>query len=98
MLLLRFKLNNVKGKQPSMGETIEYTYTDSQHQNPLNRVIVAGLDNNFGHNYDKEKYKEMLLDAGETVLDIFGLDSTLFGKSKDNKWWLELRRNKMNDV
>jgi len=27
--------------------------------------------------YDKEKYKEMLLDASETVLGIFGFDRTL---------------------
>jgi DNA polymerase elongation subunit (family B) len=31
------QLSNVNGKQPSSskGETIEYIYTDSQHQNPL---------------------------------------------------------------
>ncbi len=85
--------NNLVG-----GETIEYIYTDSQHQNPLNRVIAAGSDNNFGLNFDKEKYKEILLDAAETVLGIFGFDRTLFGKSKDKKWWMELRRNKMNDI
>ncbi len=40
----------------------------------------------FHLEYDKEKYKEMLLDAAETVLGIFGFDRTLFGKSKDKKW------------
>ena len=40
----------------------------------------------------------MLLDAAETVLGIFGFDTTLHGKSKDKKQWRELRRNKMNDV
>jgi hypothetical protein len=39
----------------------------------------------------------MLLDASETVLGIFGFGRTLNGKTKD-KWWMELRRNKMNDV
>ena len=93
------QLSNVDGKQPSKGATIEYIYTNSQHQNPLNRVATASLDNNFGLvNYDKEKYKEMLLDAAETVLGIFGFDRTLFGKPKDKKWWMELRRNRMNDV
>ena len=62
------QLSNVNGKQPSKGETIEYIYTNSQHQNPLNRVATAISDNNFGLNYYKEKYKEMLLDAAETVL------------------------------
>ena len=40
----------------------------------------------------------MLLDASATVLDIFGFDRTLFGKPKDKKWWMVLRRNKMKDV
>ena len=48
--------------------------------------------------YDKEKYKEMLLDAAETVLGIFGFDRTLFGKPKDKKWWMQLRRNRELDV
>ena len=92
------QLSNVNGKQPSKGETIEYIYTNSQHQNPLNRVATAISDNNFGLNYYKEKYKEMLLDAAETVLGIFGFDRTLYGKPKDKRWWIELRRNRMNDV
>lgn len=40
----------------------------------------------------------MLLDAAETTLGIFGFDRTLFGKPKDRKWWMSLRRNRMNDV
>jgi hypothetical protein len=40
----------------------------------------------------------MLLDAAETRLGIFGFERTLFGKPKDNKWWMEIRRNKMNDT
>ena len=72
--------------------------TDSQNQNPLNRVLTAGVNDNFGLDYDKEKYKEMLLDAAETVLGIFGFDRTLFGKSKDKRWWMQLRRNRMNDI
>ena len=46
----------------------------------------------------KKKYKEMLLDAAETVLGIFGFDRTLFGKAKDKKWLMELRRNRINDI
>jgi hypothetical protein len=48
--------------------------------------------------YDREKYKEMLLDASETVLGIFGFDRTLFGKPKDKKWWTQLRRNREADM
>ena len=57
----------------SRGDNIEYVYTDSQHQNPLSRVVPAQfIRNNDSLAYDKEKYKEMLLDASETVLGIFG--------------------------
>ena len=92
------QLSNANGKTPSKGDIIQYIYTDSQHQNPLNRVVTAGVNDNFGLDYDKEKYKEMLLDAAETVLGIFGFDRTLYGKPKDKKWWMQLRRNTMNDV
>ncbi len=92
------QLGNVNGKRPTRGEIIQYIYTDSQHQNPLNRVVTAGIDANFGIDYDREKYKEMLLDAAETVLGIFGFERTLYGKAKDKKWWIELRRNRMLDM
>jgi DNA polymerase elongation subunit (family B) len=93
------QLSKTNCKTPSRGDIIQYIYTDSQHQNPLNRVVTAeASDNNFGIEYDREKYKEMLLDASESTIGIFGFDRTLFGKPKDKKWWMELRRNKMNDV
>ena len=40
----------------------------------------------------------MLLDAAETVPGILGFDRTLFGKAKDKRWWMELKKNRMNDV
>jgi hypothetical protein len=40
----------------------------------------------------------MLKDASETRLGIIGFDRTLYGKPKDKKWWMQLRRNRMNDV
>jgi len=93
------QLSKPNGKQPKRGDFIQYVYTDSQHQNPLNRVVTAGdSDNYIGLEYDREKYKEMLLDASETILGIFGFDRTLFGKPKEKKWWMQLRRNNMNDV
>ncbi len=58
------------------GDNIEYVYTDSQHQNPLSRVVAAQfIQDSDNLQYDKEKYKEMLLTASETALGIFGLDS-----------------------
>ena len=57
----------------SRGDNIKYVYTDSQHQNPLSKVPAQFIRSNDSLDYDKEKYKEMLLDAAETVLGIFGL-------------------------
>jgi hypothetical protein len=35
--------------------------------------------------YDKEKYREMLLEAAETVLGYFGFDGALFGDTSRTK-------------
>ena len=45
--------------------------------------MTAGIsENNFGFEYDREKYKDMLLDSAETILGIFGFDSTIIWKTK----------------
>jgi hypothetical protein len=51
----------------------------------LNRVEAVQSPDIFGLDYDKEKYREILLDAAETVLGIFGFDRTLYGKPKDKR-------------
>jgi DNA polymerase elongation subunit (family B) len=91
------QLNN--NERVSKGDNIEYIYTDSQHQNPLSRVVPAQfIRNNDDLDYDREKYKEMLFDASETILGIFGFDRTLYGKPKDKKSWMQLGRNREFDV
>lgn len=59
--------------------------------------ITGDLAKNFGLNYDREKYKEMLLDAAETVLGIFGFDRTLYGKPKELYLYCLLHQPKKND-
>jgi hypothetical protein len=63
-------------------------------------VIAAELTqgNDLILNYDREKYKELLLDAIKTVLGIFGFDRTLYGKARDKKWWDESRKKRVNDM
>ena len=64
-------------KYPLKGEAIQYIYTYSKHNNPLCRVTpienLASIPP-----YDREKYKEMILDAAETVLGYFGFDRTIY--------------------
>ena len=94
-------------KHPSKGDTIKYIYTDSQHKNPLCRVISVGntngSDKEEAFSYDKEKYREMILDAAETVLGYFGFDRTVYGNKKSTgarKWrWLqELKLEREKDI
>jgi DNA polymerase elongation subunit (family B) len=89
------RIRNNKG--PERGDNIQYIYTDSENQNPMNRVLAMDVYTD-DTSYDKEKYKEILLDAAETVLGIFGFDRTLYGKPKVKKWWEDLRRNKLSDI
>ena len=71
-----------KGRMMTEGEDIEYIFTNSRHTNPLYRVAPRALvEGNGDFNYDKEKYRDMLLEAAETVLSIFGFDRTAYGDS-----------------
>lgn len=54
--------------------------------------------------YDKEKYKEMLLDAAETVLGFFGFDRSAYSSFKKNngrtkwRWYEEVREQRARDM
>jgi len=87
------------GKSLVRGDMIQYIYTDSAHKNPLRRVMPVDLINEE-HDYDKEKYREMLLEAAETILGYFGFDRTLYGdtiRKINRKWWYELREDRRSD-
>ena len=106
MSVLPIQLSN-EDKHPSKGDTIKYIYTDSQHKNPLCRVVPVDSANESNtkeiFSYDKEKYREMILDAAETVLGYFGFDRTVYGNKKNTAtrkwWWLEeLRQEREKDI
>jgi len=87
-------------KYPLKGDTIQYIYTDSKHNNPLCRMTpienLASLPQ-----YDKEKYKEMILDAAETVLGYFGFNRTAFSnikKGRRKRWYEEIREQRARDI
>ena len=52
--------------------------------------------------YDKEKYREMIFDAADTVLGYFGFDRTVYGNSGNNrkkkKWYEELHEERTKDI
>ena len=101
------QLSNDTGKYPVKGDTIQYIYTNSQHNNPLCRVVPIAIGNAQKESlsqYDKEKYKEMILDAAETVLGLFGFDRTVYSSSNTKRkkgrrnWYDELREQRTNDI
>jgi hypothetical protein len=53
-------------------------------------------------NYDREKYREMLLEAAETVPGYFGFDRTIYDvkatRKKNKKWWDGLKQEQMIDI
>jgi hypothetical protein len=87
----------VSGVVANRGDNIQYVHTDSNHTNPLYRVTPAKLMTSKV--YDKEKYLEMLLDAAEAVLSIFGFQRSLFGFEKKYKhWWDEIYQQRERDI
>ncbi|MGB6674542.1 MAG: hypothetical protein WBE34_19100 [Candidatus Nitrosopolaris sp.] len=80
------------------GDVIQYIHTDAAHKNPLHRVMPLDLVSKE-HDYDKEKYREMLLQAAESILGYFGFDSTIYGgRKKKWKWWYQLRDDRGKDI
>jgi DNA polymerase elongation subunit (family B) len=54
------------GKSSVRGDIIQYIYADAAHKNPLRRVMPLDLVSEE-HDYYKEKYREMLLEAAEST-------------------------------
>jgi hypothetical protein len=63
----------------------------------VSSVAVASLPP-----YDKEKYKEMILDAAETVLGFLGFNRIVYsdhnGNDRRRKWYEELREQRARDI
>jgi DNA polymerase elongation subunit (family B) len=76
---------SIQGSIPMRGENIQYIYTNSKHKNLLCRVIPVLKDEKEDTvtSYDKEKYRDLLLDAAETVLGYFGFDASIYRKSEN---------------
>jgi DNA polymerase elongation subunit (family B) len=104
---IQLSTGSIDGRYHAKGDTINYIYTNTQHTNPLLRVAaLEPVHQEDDHNktraliYDKGKYREMILDAAETVLGTFGFDRTVYGDSKKRKgkWWQELIQERRNDI
>ena len=88
------------GKSLLRGDIIQFIYTDAAHKNPLRRVMPLDLISEE-HDYDKEKYREMLLEAAESILGYFDFDRTIYGdavRKKNRKWWYEISQERGRDI
>jgi hypothetical protein len=70
---------------------------EPNHAGPLFRITPAKLIS--AQNYDRKKYLEMMLDAAEAVLVVFGFNRSIFGFDKKFKhWWDEIYQQREKDV
>jgi DNA polymerase elongation subunit (family B) len=89
-----------KGRTMTAGEDMEYIFTNVHHTNPLYRVAPRALvEENGDFQYDKEKYRDMLLESAETILSIFGFNRKAYGDKpkKNKKWWQRLNEERLRD-
>jgi DNA polymerase elongation subunit (family B) len=87
------------GKSLVRGDIIQFIYTDAAHKNPLRRVMPLDLISE--EYYDKEKYREILLEAAESILGYFDFDRIIYGdavRKKNRKWWYEIRQERQKDM
>jgi DNA polymerase I len=66
-----------QGLAVKKGDTIDFLYVNARHRNPLRRV--APRETYASGYYDREKYRDLILDAAETVLSTFGFSKREFG-------------------
>lgn len=79
-----------RGISVEAGDTVDYIYTDADHHNPLCRVAAYSLiDSKI--NPDKEKYRDLILDAAEKVLSTLSFTRSIYNQPKpDKRWWMEI--------
>jgi hypothetical protein len=90
-----------EGKSTRVGKCVEYIFTNSGHTNPPCRVTPRHfIEEGKDFEYDKEKYREIPLEAAETVLGYFGFDRTIYGDSakKNKKWYYHLMVERRRDI
>ncbi|MCP8311101.1 MAG: hypothetical protein L6N94_06355 [Candidatus Methylarchaceae archaeon HK01M] len=81
------------GKKVKKGECIDFIFLNASHHNPLCRVLAYELASSKV-NYDKEKYRDMVLDAAETVLSAFGFSRNMLGWRSSARSGMEKLREK----
>jgi len=74
---LQLRMN---GYRLGLGDVVEFVYINSRSRNPLGRVQAWRIYD--GRGYDVEKYVQLLLDAAESILAVFGFNRARFYESE----------------
>jgi len=77
-----------RGRNVKKGDFIDFVFLNANHHNPLCRVLAYELASS-NVNHDKEKYRDMVLDAAETVLSTFGFSRNMLGLKSSIRSWIE---------
>jgi len=64
------------------GQLVRYIYVNHRSSNPLTRIQALPLYD--GRSYDREKYGELVLEAAETLLGVFGFHRKKMGALTHN--------------
>jgi DNA polymerase elongation subunit (family B) len=62
------------GVDVESGELVSFIYLDAGNRNPWRRVAPTALLDDDWRRYDREAYVDLVLDAAETLLGVFGVD------------------------
>lgn len=57
-----------RGRTFSTGEIVDFIYVDTEHSNPLQRVVPASIAKDGTLKYDRKKYVALIMDAAKTLL------------------------------
>ena len=77
-----------RGKLVRSGDTIDFIYTNTAHANPLCRTVPYELATEKIA-YDRGKYRDLLLDASETILGSLGFSRELYSYNRSESYdWL----------
>ena len=83
---------SLRGLKPAPGSLMEYIILNEAEANPYRRVTSIAFLKEGGASYDREKYAELLLEAAETILGVFGFNKERF------KSQMELKPVKLMEV
>jgi DNA polymerase elongation subunit (family B) len=73
------------------GDTVDFIFKDADHVNPLCRTVpLDWTERSKVLSYDREKYKDLLLDAAEMILSNFGFSRDLYNYKRAESFdWLD---------